>query len=228
MKFYIKTQPIRMSDTGTINLAGHIDKFFPECKYYPICKHDDQFTEFGYIEGSGDSLYNILTFCTKSFNVERLFDDEFIGALCLFFYDQKDMETDVVVKTCKDELDNLGIVYTLKDGDVDKVKYAKLYKISTFKTVCKKQFNDYNDLLANISKEMLLLGEYKTTLTTAQQTKYTTLITTFKSIYSVDTCLDALEEDINKMIEVMPGYYTAKVNVESKTTLDDVKSAIYK
>jgi hypothetical protein len=81
-RFYLMSQPFRMNATGHIHLAQHIDEHFSNITYRPLCLND--YTEFGFIDGSGESLSEVLMFCSKSFNVERIFEDEFIGALSLY------------------------------------------------------------------------------------------------------------------------------------------------
>jgi len=228
MRMYITTQPIRISSTGTIPLASHVDEFFSTCKYTPLCQHDDNYTEFGYVEGTGSELSNILKFCGRGFNTKRMFESEFVGALALYYNPMTDPESEEVTKTLKQLLDENSVTYTVDGSDVDVIYHAKTYKLFEFKTICKNQFADYNDLIANISKEILLLTEYKADLSTEQQTRLTTVIDTMKTIYDEETCLAALEEDVANVASILPEYYTAKTTVDGLSTIEEIKAITYK
>ena len=228
-KFFVSSQPYRMSPTGYIHLAQHIDEFFPSCTYTNLVQADDGYTNFGVLEGSGTDFSRVLEFCSKGFNLERIFKDELIGAMALYFTDEIDPETEEVTKTLTDVLNAQSITFIDSgDGTVDKVAHAKIYKMKEFKAICKNEFNDYNDIFANLTKTILLLNEYKVDLTTEQSNRLDTALVAMKSIYSVDTCLAAMEFDISTVSNIMPGYYTAKDAVENMTTLEDIKAAIYK
>ena len=229
MRIYLTTQPIRISSTGTIPLAVHIDEFFSTCKYTPLCKHEDGYTEFGYLDGTGSELSNALRFCGRGFNTKRMFESEFVGALALYYTPITDPMTEEVTKTLKQLLDDHAVTYiTDSNGDVDVVYHAKAYKLFEFKTICKNQFEDYNDLIANISKEILLMTEYKDGLSADQQTRLSTVITNMKNIYDAETCLSALEADVAKVVSILPVYYAVKTAVDGATTIEDVKAVTYK
>ena len=227
MRIYITCQPLRISSTGTIPLAPHIDEFFPTCKYTPVCRHEDQYTDFGYLEGTGTELSNVLRFCTKGFNVERMFEDEFVGAVALYYNPVTDPVDGITPPTLKQLLDQHSISYELDGTDVDVLYHAKKYKVFEFKTICRYKFEDYNDLVANIAKEILLLNEYKSSLTTDQQSRLSDAITTMKNVYSAESCLSALESDVAKISAILPGYYSAKSSVEGLADLSSIKSATY-
>lgn len=226
-RFYLMNQPLRMTMTGHIHLPGHIRRHFPGVTYTSLCLNN--YTDFGLLEGSGLKLSEALTFCAKSFNVERIFEDEFVGALCLYWDEEKDPETGEVTKTLKQLLDEFSVSYTDDgSGNIDKVYHAKRFKKKEFKQICKNEFNDYNDLIANVSKSMMLLNEYRDGLNSAQQTRLDNVLTAMKSIYDIDTCLDAMEADVSNISTIMPDYYTAKSNLDNLTTLDDIRNATYK
>lgn len=230
MRFFIKCTSNRVSSTGMIYLAQHIDEFYSDVKYYPIVR--DNFDEYGYIEGSGDVLSKAINACKYDFGVDRLFEEEFIGACIAFFNPRTELNHETgeeeVTETLKDMLDKFSFNYTsLEDGSVNEVYHVRQYKTRLFKEITKNKFNDYNDLIANLSKILLLLNEYSGSLTTAQQTRLDICMNVMKSIYDVDTCLGALEEDISKMGAVMPGYYTAKTTINSLTTVEDILAYQY-
>lgn len=227
-RFYLMNQPFRMSMTGHIHLTQHIPQHFPGVTYTSLCLND--YTDFGLLEGSGEALSNALTFCAKSFNVERIFEDEFVGALCLYWNEETDPETGEVTKTLKQLLDEFVVNYTTIDGstEINRVYHAKKFKKKEYKQICKNEFNDYNDLIANLSKSIVLLTEYKDVLNSTQQTRLTNVMNAMKTVYNADTCLDAMEEDVAKISSIMPDYYAAKSSLDSMTTVEEIKNATYK
>ena len=226
MRFFIKCTSNRISSTGMLYLAQHIDEFYSAVKYYPIVR--DSFDEYGYIEGAGDVLSKALNACKYDFGVDRLFEEEFIGAVVAFFQPQVDPETEEITETLKQLLDKFSFNYqSLESGAVNEVYHVRQFKTKLFKEITKNKFNDYNDLIANMSKILLLLNEYEPTITTAQRTRLDACMTVMKSIYTVDTCLDALEEDIAKMGAVMPGYYTAKTQINILDTVETILAYQY-
>jgi len=221
MRFYVKCTANRVSSTGCIFLAQHIDKFYSATKYIPIVT--DGFDEYGFIEGTGDVLSKTMNSCKYDFSMERLFEEEFVGACVAFFNERINPMTKEVEETLKQMLDKHSITYQ-EDGDnVDQVYHIRKFKTKLFKEITKNKFNDYNDLIANMSKILLLLNEYNSELTESQQTRFNVCMSSMKSIYDAETCLGALEEDITKMSSVMPSYYTAKNQITNVlTTVEDI------
>lgn len=230
-RFYITNQPFKLTYSTLYHLSEHIRTWFSDVSYQEVCWNYN--TAYGILEGSGDKLSEVFTFCSKSFNLERIFEDEFIGALSLYWEDQvsvdPETEEETVIKTLAQLLDEFSISYTTDgSGNVDRVHYARYYKKKLFKQICKNEFNDYNDLIANISKSVILLNEYKGSLDATQQSRLDSVLTAMKSIYDIDTCLNAMEEDIANISTIIPDYYTAKINLDTLTTLDDIRNATYR
>jgi hypothetical protein len=207
-RFYVEYTPIRRGLTGREFLAQHLDETFPEVSFTGVSSNG--FVEFGFLEGSTEQLCNVLNFCERSFAIKRLFIEEFRGAIYLYSkLDNTEINT---------LFSNYGIMISTPLSD------AKAYKSKLLKEVTKKQFNDYNDLVANLTKEFLLLQEYKTELTISQTERLNSAIASMKTIYDVETCLKALEKDVEKVQTYMPFYYSAKLSIENSTSIEDLQN----
>lgn len=208
-RFYIECSPIRRGLTGREYLGQHIDAVFAPTKFYPV--FDNGLIQFGYLEGDDDSLCNVLSICGNLFAAKRLFVEEFRGAARLY------LDIDAT------SLNALFIEHST-EATSDILNDVKSYKNKLLKEKVKREFSDYNDLIANIAKEILLLEEYRSSLDGAQTARLEAALTTLKSIYDVETCLSALEEDVSKISSYMPSYYSIKTSLSDSTSLEDLKN----
>ena len=206
-RFYIQCVPIRRGLTGREYLAQYIDEVFPSVKFYSLFTNG--LVEFGYLEGDDENLCNALAVCENIFSMQRLFLEEFRGAAKLYWKSLSSFDGEPT-QTLED-LFNLHSI----EIPTNFLNDIKAYKIKLLKEKVKKEFYDYNDLVANIAKEILLLTEYRETLTSEQATRLDSAIDSMKSIYSADDCLDALEEDISKINSIMPNYYATKSLIQN-------------
>lgn len=216
-RIYVEYTPIRRGLTGREFLGQYIDENFPDTKYYDICSNG--LIHYGYIESESNNFLDVLCFCENEFAMKRLFVDEFRGAVKLYWIQPIDFD---------DTTSSYTITQLFTDNDVtlptDILSDVKAYKIKQLKEFTKKQFSDYNDLVANLTKQILLLVEYKDDLTTEQTTRLNTALATIESLYDPETCLQALEDDITKLGSLMPSYYTIKQSISSALTIDDVNN----
>jgi len=201
-RFYVECIPIRRGLTGREYLAQHIDEVFPPTKFYPL--FENGMIEFGYIQGNNESLCNVLSFCEHTFGMKRLFIREFRGAAKLYW-------TPPIPEEGQDPqtIEEFLASHSIK-ASKSFLNDAKAYKIKMLKEKVKKEFVDYNDMIANLAKEVMLLTEYRDTLDDAQQIRLDAALDAMKMIYSPDDCLDAIEEDIVSITASMPRYYKAK------------------
>jgi len=206
-RYYIEYTPARRGLTGREYLGQSLDETFPDVSFTGLFSNG--LVEFGYLEGETDQLCNVLNFCENSFSVKRLFTDELRGAGVL--YSNLDSTS----------LSDLFLDHSITAGD-DDLTDAKTYKTKLLKEATKKQFDDYNDLIANITKEILLLEEYKSALDGAQTTRLETALASLKGVYSAETCLQALEEDVAKVLVFMPDYYSTKTSINDATTIEEL------
>ena len=210
-RFYIEYTPIRRGLTGREYLGQYIDENFSSTKFYPVFSNG--FIEFGYIEGDDEMICNVLSFCEKIYAMKRLFVDEFRGAAKLYWiYIPPAGEPE---KTVED----LFIEHSI-EASISLLNDAKAYKIKMLKETVKKEFRDYNDIVANIAKEILLLEEYRSLLSEAQTTRLDAALTSMKNIYDVESCLAALEEDVEILNTYMPDYYSTKTEISDALDFD--------
>ena len=217
-RFYVEYTPVQRGLTGKLYLAQYLDEHFSNVKFTGLFTNG--LIEFGYIESNHEDISNVMDLCSKGFNVKRLFIEEFRGAGRLFWNEPIDHETG--------EPTGYTITNLFSDHDIENnVSYlddVRSYKTKLLKVLTKNKFGDYNDLVANLTKQMLLLQEYKDGLDVDQLVRYDNIITAIKSIYSAETCLTAMEEDMAIAGSIMPGYYEKKAELYNATTLDAIKS----
>lgn len=211
-RFYIECTPIRRGLTGREYLAQHVDEAFPGSKFHPM--FNNGIIEFGYLEGSDDGLCNILSFCEKSFAIKRLFVEEFRGAAQLYWIAPEPLEGDDPMTVAE-----YLALYSVP-ASTSLLNDAKSYKIKLLKEKVKKEFFDYNDIVANLAKEIMLLTEYRDSLDASQTARLDAALASMASIYSIDDCLDAIEEDIAAINSVMPDYYSIKTSIQNALDID--------
>lgn len=217
-RYYVECTPIRRGLTGREYLAQYIDESFPTAKFYPL--FDNGLIQFGYIEGNDETLCNVLSFCEKIFAMNRLLIEEFRGAAQLYWTSSVPiMGMDGTAQTIAEFFISNNIEPTsniLND--------VKAYKVKLLKEKVKRDFSDYNDLVANMAKEVLLLAEYKPTLDAGQLVRLNNALAIMKSIYTAETCLTSLEEDIAILSNFMPSYYNTKISIANATTIEQLNS----
>jgi len=203
-RYYIECVPIRRGLTGREYLSQHIDEFFSPVKFYSLFNHG--LIQFGYVEGNNETLCNVLSSCEKIYGMQRLFVDEFRGAAKLYW------------TGTAEELAALFAKHSIQSPS-NGLKDAKSYKIKLLKEKIKREFTDYNDLISNVIKSILLLEEYRSSLDAGQTARLENALTTMKSIYDVETCLTALEGDVSKLSSFMPDYYSIKNKIKKSNSL---------
>ena len=210
-RFYVECTPIRRGITGREYLRQHVAECFPAAEFTPL--FENGMIEFGYLEGDDETLCNVLSFCENAFAMKRIFVEEFRGAAKLYW------SAPII-----EGLDNQTLEEFLEvnnvEASVSLLNDAKAYKIKMLKEKIKREFFDYNDMVANIAKEIMLLTEYRNTLDSTQEARLDAALAAMAVIYSPDDCLDAIEEDIAIINSVMPDYYTTKLAIQNAIDLD--------
>jgi hypothetical protein len=216
-RFYIECTPIRRGLTGREYLAQHIDEVFPNSKFYPL--FNNGIIEFGYLEGNDEDLCNVLSFCENIFSMKRIFIEEFRGAAKLYWSAPIGIDG-----TATQTIEEFFDLYSIDTTSMNILSDVKSYKIKLLKEKVKREFFDYNDIVANLAKEIMLLNEYRSTLDAGQEARLDAALDAMKLIYSVDDCLDAIEEDIVLINSVMPDYYSTKTAIQNAEDLDTLNN----
>jgi hypothetical protein len=211
-RFYVECTPIRRGLTGREYLAQHVDEVFAPAKFRPL--FENGIIEFGYLQGNNESLCNVLSFCEYTFGMKRLFRREFRGAAKLYWTSPTPNEGEEA-----QTLEEFLASHSIK-ASKSFLNDAKAYKIKMLKEKTKREFSDYNDMIANLSKEIMLLTEYRNELNAAQQIRLDAALDAMRLIYSPGDCLDAIEEDIALITAVMPGYYNTKMEIRNAMNIN--------
>jgi hypothetical protein len=210
MRIYISYLPIRRGLTGREYLAGHLDEFFTEVKFHGVVSN--KLIEFGYLEGETEQLADVISSCAGAWSIKRLFLNEFRGACRMYFVEREESES----------MEKFTITDLYSQHNIESVTGylddVRAYKLSMLKGLMKSQFNDSNDLIANLIKQLMLLTEYKDELNEEQVKRYDIAIGKVKQVYDIETCLKALEDDISVLEGIMPGYYGKKEEIKKATS----------
>ncbi len=219
-QFYIKYSPARIGLTGSEYLPQFLDQHYPGVTFNGVIS--DSFIHYGILTGTGDIFSNSITTILGKFSVIRLTETEFIGN-CFKIYDPTPIGDDTP-PTFVEFMARYGITTT----DVEALEAYKLSRINLFKEISKKKCEDDNDSIADLAKCVTLLNGHYPTLTAPEKAAVDADMGTLMAIYSKTTCIGAF----NKMIhDVLLGrlqtYYTAKVSVDSATTIAEIDAVTY-
>lgn len=221
-RFYISYTPVRRGLTGMEMLPQYLDEYFSGVKFHGVTK--DGLVEYGYLEGSGDMLSKSLQNCSEKFSIKKLDEDTFIGFCYPLYNPAQDPDGAGEVPTFSEMMSGHGV--TVPDDVVPCVKKAQK---EVFKEVVKKEFMQWNDSIADVSKVAVLYNLYTDTeLTSAQKTQRKDLKNRIKAIYTPDVCLAGMENIVDLLENVLTDYYTAKAQVDAATTVDEVLNISYK
>jgi hypothetical protein len=107
-------------------------------------------------------------------------------------------------------------------AETEAITAAKQFKRFLFKEVVRKLFPDYNDLMADITKSVVLLLGYNNELTSEEQATVNSLMTTLKQVYTKEMCLNALQSLTTKLQEILASYYQDVVRLQTATTKEEI------
>jgi hypothetical protein len=108
--------------------------------------------------------------------------------------------------------------------ETEAITAAKYFKRFLFKEVVRKLFPDYNDLVADITKSVVLLLGYNNELTPEEQATVDSLMTTLKQVYTKEMCLDALQSLTTKLQGILASYYQDVVRLQTATTKEEIEA----
>lgn len=221
-RFYIRYTPVRSGLTGMEMLPQYLDQYFPNVEFTGVVK--DGLLEYGYLEGTGDKLSQVLQTCGKKFSIKEMTEEVFIGFCYPLYNPSSTMDDEPAPPTFSEMMSNHGITVP-----ADVLPNVRKAKTEEFKEITKKQFNDWNDSVADVAKAAMLLNLYDDTdLTSDQITTRDTLISRIKAVYTTDVCLGGLNNMVDLVEQVLVPYSVAKSNLESASTLQDILDVVYK
>ena len=219
-RFYIRYTPVRSGLTGFEYLAQYLDHYFPGIKYYGVIS--DGLIEYGYIEGTGDALSKAIQTCADKFSIKKFEENIFVGYCYPLYNPILNDETEPPTFEQFMESHNINITEDL----LDLVKKAKKEE---FKEIVKKEFYDWNDSIADVSKAASLLSLYSDVDYSPEQLiKKDELLGRIKQIYTLDVCLQGMENLVELLETVLLPYYMATLEVNLKTEIEDVLNVVYK
>lgn len=218
--FYVKVTPLKIGQTGYEPLGAYLARM--RQKSVTQCNFNGAITtpkgqEFGVLTGSGDDLSEILEITETTFAIKRVTKEEFIGA-CYKYY------TPVTGPGIPSiTLAQFLIPFGIDIQQFNTVECVKAYKRNLFKEVSKKLFPDDNDSLSNLARAVLAISQngYYSSLTTDEKTLVDQYISRVKAIYNKSVAISGLGELVDDLETCLVPYYTAVVQLESKTTEAD-------
>jgi len=216
-KIYIKYTPVKAGLTGAEFLAPFLDEHFNGITFTGIVS--DDMNHYGYLEGTGDLLSKALMSISGRFSVKILTEDDIIG-FSQALYNPID-PIDGTAETLVQFLGGHGITVT---SELDSVKAMRK---TLFKEITKRKFDDYNDLIADLAKSVILLTQHYGDLTGEDLTNVDANITTMKSIYDQATCISAFDKMVTNLSSILSGYYTAVTNLENAADIDAANAVTY-
>ena len=188
-----------------------------------------------YGNDNGDTFTKTLEDIQGRFSVVRLSKNEMIGACRLLFTEYSGPETDPGEGNEGYE-DYIPPEYRTNFVDLmaekgieveDELEDVKKYRLSLFKQLNNKKFVDYNDSIGNLSKIITLLELHKDNLDSTQQARYDNLNTQMMNLYDIEMCLDAYEEMINDVDNILGNYRNSKSQLNNASNVNDAKKVKY-
>lgn len=201
--------PVRRGTTGVEYLPQWLDEYYPNVSFDGVVS--DGLANFGVLSGSGDEFSKAMSAIEGRFSGCRLDTETFIG-VCDKHYDetQQDQEGNPVPSLTA-MLASHGITMT---GTV--LDARKLAKIALFKELLNKKLETTQDCLSDVAKSTVLLVLWYDELSTEEKATVDSKISTLKSIYTKQMCIDGFDKMVSNVLDaVVSGYYTAKNNVNS-------------
>jgi hypothetical protein len=219
MRFYIRYTPVRRGITGMEMLPQYLDEFFEGVHFNGIIK--DGLMEYGYLEGIGKQLSNVLQSCSNKFSIKKIEEFAFIG-YCYPLYNPT-VSDDFTPLSFFEMMANHGI-----DVPEDILPNVRQAQKESYKDIVMREFNDWNDTVADVSKASMLVFYDDSELTSEQLTRKQNLITRMKNIYSPEICLNGMEITVNLLENILVPYYTTCQQIENLNTVEEILNVDYK
>lgn len=222
IRYYFKYTPARRGLTGAEFIAEFIDNTFDNVRWIEVYAENN--IHYGYLESEdSDNLAKAITAIEGKFSAARLLFEEFIGAIYLL-YNPIQIEPRL---NENDEAKTLSFSDFMKNYNIEITEeqafnYAKQYKKRLFKELLKKYFEDYNDLIADNVKLIMLLAVYKDILSEQEKQIVNQYIEALKIIYPKENCMKSVQRTITNMAKVGPIYYQKVAELEQASTKDDL------
>jgi len=216
-KVYIKYTPVKAGLTGSEFLAPFLDEHFNGVTFSGVIS--DDMIHFGYIEGDGDLVSKALMAIEGRFSIKKITEDELIG-----FAEDNYVPIDDGITPPMTLVDYLGTHSITVSDELGSVKAMK--KV-LFKEVAKKQFDDYNDLIADVCRVVTLLNGHYPDLDAPTKAAVDANMTTLKAIYDQASCVASLDSMVTNLQTILTGYYTACVNVDAAADKAAAKAVEY-
>ena len=217
-KIYIKYTPVKAGLTGAEFLAPFLDEHFNGVTFTGIVS--DDMNHYGYIEGTGDLLSKALMSIQGRFSIVKLTENDIIGFAKNLYNPTAIMDGDTP-PTFVEFMATHNITVT---DELDAVKASK--KV-LFKEVAKKQFDDYNDLIADVCRVVTLFTQHYNDLDAPTKASVDANITTLKTIYDQASCVASFDKMVTDLSNILTNYYTAKSNLESSVDIDSANAVEY-
>jgi len=221
MRMYLRYVPLTVNFTGAEYIQQYIDEHYkPTVTWESIIS--DGVHHYGYLSSSdGDMLAKALQAVEGRYSASRLTEQEFIGA-CYLLYNPAPARDEDPIRPIPTPLEFLQNVIGRAIGETEAITAAKYFKRFLFKEVVRKLFPDYNDLIADITKSVVLLLGYSNELTSEEQATVDSLMTTLKQVYTKEMCLDALQSLTTKLQGILASYYQDVERLQTATTKEEI------
>lgn len=220
-KFYVRYTPVRRGITGMEMLPQYLDEFFPGVSFTGVVK--DGLMEYGYLEGTGNQLAKVLQSCSDKFSIKKINEEAFIG-FCYPLYNPSEGIDGEIPPTFDEMMLTHGITVP-----VDVLPNVRQAQKEGYKDIVRREFNDWNDTIADVSKAAMLTALYDDADLTAEQiTQRDDLITRMKAVYTPDVCLGGMDILVSLLENILVPYYTKVQQLESATTVEDILATDYK
>lgn len=216
-KIYMKYTPVKAGLTGAEFLAPFLDEHFNGITFTGIVS--DDMNHYGYLEGTGDLLSKSLMAINGRFSVKILEEEDIIGFANLLYNPIEPIDGTAV--SFIEFMSGHGITVS---SELDAVK--KMRK-TLFKEITKRKFDDYNDLIADLSKAVTLFNHHYADLDVPTKAAVDANVATLKSIYDSTTCVAAFDKMVTNLGSILSSYYTAVTNVDNAADIDAVNAVIY-
>ena len=220
MRIYLRYVPLTVNFTGAEYMQQYVDERYEGVVIWnPIIS--DGVHHFGYLfSQDGDALAQALQAVEGRYSCSRLTEQEMIGVCYLLYNPPTESSPEHTPPTPTEFIQS---VVGREVSEEEALEGARQYKRFLFKEVVRKLFPDYNDLIADITKGLVLLLGYKDELTPEEQAQVDTLMSGFKSVYTKTMCMEALQSLAQKLQDVMVNYYQDVERLYNATTKEEVK-----
>ena len=215
---YIKYTPMRRGLTGVEFLAGYLDEHHSGVTFSGIIS--DGMNEYGTISGTGDDLNKALLDIQGRFSVAKLDEDQLVG-LCKMAYNPVDPPIDGTALTFIEFMDTHGITVT------DELASVKKGKRFLFKEAIKKFLQPDNDNISALTKAVVLHLFHYDNLSVEDKAQVDTDTTAMLEIYTEAMCVSAYHDMVTELQTSLADYYTAVINLESQSTVEDAIDVDY-